>query len=160
MYKYSILFLLFLGACISPKEVSLFDQPSSQPKPKGIGNFYATEIFSDFITHEIWFTQSASCVSVNVSEEIKRTGEGSLHLKWDKVSQACPWLGIGFGWDNWNGKNVKSIINHAAIEMWVRTVEGSRATLPWAACLEDYTGAQAWLDLFPFKTEHTSQSVR
>ena len=144
MYRY-VLFILLLAACVSPKQVDLFDEKNPQKAPKGIKSFYATEIYKDFITSEIWFTQSASCLKVEASKDEKHTGEASLHLKWDKISQSCEWLGIGFGWDAWNGKNIKPIINESAIEMWVKLKEGRRSSLPLAACLEDYSGGQAWL---------------
>lgn len=144
MYKY-LLLIVGVTACISPKHVELFDQENPQKEPKGIKGFYATDIYTDYITSEVWFTQSASCLTVEASKDVKKNGEASLHLRWDKVSQSCEWLGIGFGWDAWNGKNVESIINESAIEMWVKMKEGSKKSLPLAACLEDYSGGQAWL---------------
>lgn len=137
--------IILLSSCVSPKPLTLFDAPSSQAAPKGIGNFYATDIYSDFITHEIWTSEEGSCLQAVTTEDVKRSGEASLHLKWDKVSQSCPFIGVGFGWDNWSGKNLKPIINEAAIEMWFKTKEGSKKSLPLAACLEDYSGRQAWL---------------
>lgn len=144
MYKY-LLLLVGVAACISPKQVTLFDEENSQKAPKGIKEFYATDIYTDYITNEVWFTQSASCITVETSKDEKKNGEACLHIRWDKVSQSCEWLGIGFGWDGWSGKNVESIINESAIEMWVKMKEGSKTSLPLAACLEDYSGGQAWL---------------
>ncbi|MCB0736997.1 MAG: hypothetical protein KDC92_05755 [Bacteroidetes bacterium] len=145
--RFSILLLLTLalGACISPKPVALFDAPANQKTPKGIKNFFATQIFEDYITNDIWFSKEGTCLSVSTNKDVKYSGEASLHLKWDKVSQGCPFIGLGFGWDAWNGKNMASIINEAAIEMWFKMEEGQKTSLPLAACLEDYSGRQAWL---------------
>lgn len=145
MQQLKYLALIGLASCISLKPVDVFDGPSLQDQPAGFDGFYSTNIFSDYITDEVWFTQAASCLTIETSKELSRSGEASLHLKWDKVSQSCEWLGLGFGWDAWNAKDLKPIMNNGAIEMWVRNKEGSRSGLPLAACLEDYSGGQAWL---------------
>lgn len=145
MQKLSFILLIGLASCISFKDVAVFDEESKMPEPDGFGGFYATEIFSDHITSEIWFSPEAKCLSVETTSDVKRNGESSLHFKWDKISQSCEWLGIGFGWDGWSGKDLKPVINDAAIEMWVRNKEGSRSGLPLAVCLEDYSGGQAWI---------------
>jgi hypothetical protein len=137
--------LLLLGACVEIKEVAVFDEPANQKEPEGFDGFYSTTIYSDFITQEIWFSQSKTCLTVENTEEVTYSGEGALHLKWDKISQPCEWLGVGIGWDSWVGKDLSNIINTAAIEMMVRNKEGSRKGLPLAACLEDYSDGQAWI---------------
>lgn len=143
--RIALLGIVLLSSCVSPKPLTLFDEPSSQVAPKGIGSFYATDIYTDYVTHEIWSSVEGTCLKVSTTDDVKRSGKASLHLTWDKVSQSCPFIGIGFGWDNWNGKNLEPIINDAAIEMWFKTKEGSKKSLPLAACLEDYGGRQAWL---------------
>ncbi|MFY0672048.1 MAG: hypothetical protein JXQ87_01505 [Bacteroidia bacterium] len=137
--------LLLLGACVEIKEVAVFDQESQQKEPDGFNGFYSTEIYSDFITQEIWTSGSSECLLVENTQDVKYSGEGALHLKWDKVSQACEWLGIGIGWDSWAGKDLSNIVNTSAIEMMVRNGSGSRKGLPLAACLEDYSNGQAWI---------------
>ncbi|MBI1183248.1 hypothetical protein GC194_03175 [bacterium] len=145
MRKFGIIILAFITACVSPKQMSLFDEPSDQKAPSGINGFYATTIYSDYLTDEIWVSPESKCLSIETSKEIKHWGQASLHLKWDKMSQSCGWLGMGIGWDGWNGKNLKPVLYDAAIFMYVRTAVGSRPSLPLAACLEDYNGRQAWL---------------
>lgn len=145
MKNFLFISLLFLGACVEIKEVALFDEAAKQKEPEGFNGFYSTGIYSDFITQEIWFTQSETCLTVENVEDVKYSGEGALHFKWDKISQPCEWLGIGIGWDSWVGKDLSNIVNTAAIEMMVRNKKGTRKDLPLAACLEDYSDGQAWI---------------
>ena len=145
MRHFLVISLLFLVSCVTLKEVGVFDEPANQKEPDGFNGFYSTSIYSDFITQEVWFTRSETCLKVEASEEVKYSGEAALHLQWDKISQSCEWLGLGIGWDSWNGKDIKNIINNGAIEMMVRNKEGVRKGLPLAACLEDYSDGQAWI---------------
>ena len=145
MRHFLVISLLFLVSCVTLKEVGVFDEPANQKEPDGFNGFYSTSIYSDSITQEVWFTRSETCLKVEASEEVKYSGEAALHLQWDKISQSCEWLGLGIGWDSWNGKDIKNIINNGAIEMMVRNKEGVRKGLPLAACLEDYSDGQAWI---------------
>ncbi|MGB0431765.1 MAG: hypothetical protein ACPGLV_14925, partial [Bacteroidia bacterium] len=120
MRQLVILLLLFMVSCVEIKEVAVFDKPAKQQEPDGFNGFYSTNVFDDYITQELWFSPEASCLKVETSKDIKHSGEASLHLKWDKISQSCEWLGLGIGWDAWNGKDLKNIKNTAAIEMMVR----------------------------------------
>lgn len=108
--------------------------------------FYTSgEIYHDYITSEVWFTHQDHCLKVKAVEEATYEGDLGMHIIWDRHAEDCPWLGIGFGWDGWTGKNLSAIKNTAALEFWVRMVEGERSNLPWAVGFEDFTGAQAWL---------------
>lgn len=92
-------------------------------------------------------SEGTDCIKVEASPKAAYRGGLGLHLQWDKTSEGCPWLGIGFGWDNWTGKDLSRIKNNAAVEFYVKMPEGSRELLPWAIGLEDFTGAQAWLGM-------------
>ena len=142
--------VLVLGQCVSPKQNALYlDSPSRNDTI-----FYnSSEIYSDYVTSEAWFTQSDRCISAETTKKAAYRGELGLEIKWDKTKEGCPWLGFGFGWDNWTGKDMSAIKNVAAVEFYVRMIEGERPTLPWAVGLEDFTGAQAWLGV-------TSNSVK
>ena len=110
--------------------------------------FYsASEIYSDYLTSEAWATESEKCITVKATKEAAYDGGLGLHIKWNRQGEGCPWLGIGFGWDNWTGKDLSKIKNNAAIQFWVRMAEGERTMLPWAIGLEDYAGASAWLGM-------------
>ncbi|GAB5556760.1 MAG: hypothetical protein SchgKO_09730 [Schleiferiaceae bacterium] len=142
--KITVLGVLFWGlwGCVSLKQNELY---VDVPNPNDTVFHASSEIYADYMTSEIWFTKSDPCLSVNTTESAAYQGELGLHLKWDKNAIGCPWLGMGFGWDNWTGKDLSEIKNTGAIEFYVRMLEGSRPSLPWAMALEDFSGSQAWL---------------
>ena len=110
-----------------------------------IDNFYATTIFDDHMSSEIWFSKEAECIQVNTQSESVYSGEGALHIVWDKGAGNCPWLGLGFGWDGWSGKDLSKIYDHAALSFKVRTDGTELSALPIAMALEDYGNLVAWV---------------
>ncbi len=141
----SILVLGFsVHSCVSVKPNELYVDVFN---PNDTLFYISSEIYSNYITSEGWFTESKRCIQVETSNEAAYKGELGLDITWDKTSEGCPWLGFGFGWDNWTGKDLSGIKNTAAIQFHVRMVEGERTNLPWAIGLEDFTGSQAWLGM-------------
>jgi len=69
--------------------------------------------------------------------------KNSIHLKTDKPS-TCEWIGMGIGWDAWQGKDLSSIVNSAAIEFMVRVDKASVYKLPIVFILEDYSSNQCY----------------
>ena len=69
--------------------------------------------------------------------------KNSIHLKTDKPS-TCEWIGMGIGWDAWQGKDLSSIVNSAAIEFMVRVDNASVYKLPIVFILEDYSSNQCY----------------
>ena len=138
------LFIWVHNSCVSPKPSVLYID-NSVPDT----SFYAADIiFKDVMTSEFW-TSTAECLYAESRPEAGYNSPLGIYVKWDRLTFGCPWQGIGFGWDNWTGKDLSAIKNEAAIEFYVRMPEGERNSLPWAAGLEDFTGAQAWLGLNP-----------
>ena len=72
----------------------------------------------------------------------KRTPKNSIHLKTDK-NPACEWIGMGIGWDGWQGKDMSGIMEKSAIELMVRVKKGSITRLPIVFILEDYSAGLA-----------------
>ena len=73
----------------------------------------------------------------------KRTIKNSIHLKTIK-NPACEWIGMGIGWDGWQGKDMSEIMTNSAIEFLVR-VDGEPITrLPVVFILEDYSENQCY----------------
>ena len=48
------------------------------------------------------------------------------------------------GWDDYVGKNLAPLIEHAAFEMYVRAKKGKAFGLPLVFTLEDYSGVMAF----------------
>jgi hypothetical protein len=136
--------MLGCGAHIKQNQLYISTTVADTTNPE----FYASsEIYHDYLTSEAWFTMQDHCVTVKAVEEATYEGDLGMHIKWDRQAAGCPWLGLGFGWDNWTGKDLSEIKNEAAIEFWVRMIEGERDNLPWAIGIEDFTGSQAWLGM-------------
>lgn len=133
---------ILVGSCVSVKQNSLYIETFN---PNDTVFYTSSEIYADYITSEGWVTESENCITAKTTKEAAFKGELGIDIKWDRSSQGCPWLGFGFGWDSWTGKDLSGIKNIAAIQFHVRMVEGERANLPWAVGLEDFTGSQAWL---------------
>jgi hypothetical protein len=109
--------------------------------------YISSEIYKDYVTSEGWVTEDKRCMTAKTSKEAAFEGELGIDLSWNRTKEGCPWLGFGFGWDNWTGKDLSQIKNTAAIQFHVRMVAGERVSLPWAIGLEDFTGSQAWLGM-------------
>lgn len=73
----------------------------------------------------------------------KRTPKNSIHLKTDK-NPACEWIGMGIGWDGWQGKDMSGIMEKSAIELMARVEKGSITSLPIVFILEDYSENQCY----------------
>lgn len=151
MIKRTMLFALLVAlvgivqSCVSVKTNALFDV--IEPNPNDTLFYVSNEIYHDYLTSEQWNTNNDKCVTVKAKPEAAYAGDLGMHIIWNRQGEGCPWLGLGFGWDNWTGKDLSSIKNEAALEFYVRMPEGERANLPWAIGLEDFNGATAYLGM-------------
>ena len=69
--------------------------------------------------------------------------KNSLHIKTNK-SPTCEWVGMGIGWDSWQGKDLSTIINEAAIEFMARVDGDPIYNIPIVFILEDYSANQCY----------------
>ena len=85
---------------------------------------------------------SLSINEVEISEK-KSIKKNSLHIKTD-MDPHCEWIGMGIGWDGWQGKDISTIVDNAAIEFMAR-VDGSPIyNIPIVFILEDYGSNQCY----------------
>lgn len=151
MKKQIILPLMFLlAACTSSKHSfvqlqskELYDTPEVIDSTS-INGFKNTLIYADDLSNEIWVSPEKQCVTMEKNSQFAYSGNASLHLKWDKVTNGCKWIGLGFGWSNWQSKDMNEVIAESAIQMKVRSFKGSFSNLPVAFAIEDYTGVQTY----------------
>jgi len=73
----------------------------------------------------------------------KRVPKNSIHLKTRK-NPACEWIGMGIGWDGWQGKDMSQIMEKSAIEFVARVDKGYITSLPIVFILEDYSENQCY----------------
>lgn len=124
------------------KKNNLYDI-SGGPDAPNIDGVYALNLFNDNMSNEVWHDDK-KCVNIKLEDSITFKGNGSLHIKWDKDGGGCSWVGMGFGWNAWVGKDLSTIVYKSAIQMYVRTKGDTVKGLPLAIALEDYSGVQTW----------------
>lgn len=129
------------------KKNSLYDFSEFEDEPNVYG-FYSVNLFNDNMTNEVWWDDK-KCVQIKLDETNTFRGKGALHIKWNKLGGGCKWVGMGFGWDGWTGKDIGGIVDKAAIQMYVRTKKDTLKNLPLALALEDYSGVQSWTGFSP-----------
>lgn len=151
MKKVIVLPLLFLLAACSSSKNSFVQLQSKElydiaeaVDTNSINGFKNTIIYADDMSNEIWVSPEKQCVTMEKISQINYSGDACLHLKWDKVTNGCKWIGLGFGWSNWQPKDMNEVVAESAIQMKVKSVKGSFSNLPVAFAIEDYTGVQSY----------------
>ena len=126
------------------KKQGLYDEDSRKVK-KSIRDFTALDLYTDGISDEIWKTNDNACIAMKQGFEHPKNGSSYLTLQWDKVAGGCSWIGMGIGWDGWSGKNLSSIYDTAAIQLYVRSTSVNIYNLPLALGIEDHSNQQIWI---------------
>lgn len=143
----ALLVLLMAAGCVQFKTASLYDGEMPVPpvpKPERISLAVEPVIFKES-KGDVWGVEEKDeCKEVTWSTEVVHEGNRSIKLIWDRGAEGCDWAGIGIGWDGYAGKDLSAIMDHAAISMWVRTVEGKSFGLPFVLTLEDYSGGMGF----------------
>lgn len=135
-----------LPGCVQFKPMSLYDgaaAPTPVPKPKTIALAVAPVIFKEDASY-FWVTDNPKCTTGSLVSDVAHSGRSALKINWNRDPAVCEWAGFGIGWDNWSGKDLSEIYDHAALQMQVRTQEGTMFGLPIVLTLEDYSGKMAW----------------
>jgi Carbohydrate family 9 binding domain-like len=147
--KYTVILFVVVAfaSCVQIKKLDLYDQNLANDDSVSKLNLSLPIVFSDQVTSEVWYTKSINCLQVNAEKEKVYSGDGSIRITWNKQAGDCSWIGMGIGWGNWTGKDLQAVESSAALSFHVRTDQGEFSGLPWAMCLEDFSGAQAWLGL-------------
>jgi len=91
-------------------------------------------------TLKIDLTLDLPLVEVKVKQNVEKN---SLHIKTIKPP-TCEWIGMGIGWDGWQGKDLSGIVNNAAIEFMARVDGDAIYNIPIVFILEDYSANQCY----------------
>lgn len=133
--------VLMFASCLQPRD--LFDIYSVEEEV-GRGDLMQTSLFKDYLSNEVWFSDETGCIEVKRVDEVVYEGKSSLLLEWNKLDNPTAWVGMGFGWDDWSGKDIAAIIDNSAIQMRIKSKGKQIKSLPLAFAMEDHSGAQAW----------------
>ncbi|MFK7783879.1 MAG: hypothetical protein AB8B56_02125, partial [Crocinitomicaceae bacterium] len=123
------------------KRVGLYDEYELDERPN-IRGFDQLDLYADNFSDEVWSSDNQDCIVLSQEQD---ENDIFLKLKWNKDHPDCDWVGFGFGWDFWAGKDMIDIIDTAAVQLTVRSLGKNMGNLPWAMGFEDYAGGQAWI---------------
>ncbi len=147
----AIICLIFsMQSCLQWKAVALYDEPLPAEVDNGLHGFASAVIWQEQLNSEIWVTQDAKCIAMNLENTGAAQGQNSLHLKWNKQAGNCPWLGIGCGWEGWSGKDISMIAQTAMLTFQVKNYGAKplKSGLPGALGFEDFSGNQSFVGMF------------
>ncbi len=131
------------SSLVQVKQKELYDVVASEDT-SSINGFKDVVIFADNMDNSVWVSPETQCVQLTKETKEIYAGTYSLHVKWDKITGGCNWIGIGFGWNNWQAKDMIEVVNDAAVQFHVKAVKGSFSNLPVAFAFEDYTSVQTY----------------
>jgi hypothetical protein len=145
----AIVFLTLQG-CIQWQHVALYDVPQADVKDDGLHGFSASVIWQEQLTSEVWVTPEKRCIEMSLKNDSPAKGQNYMHLKWNKQAGGCPWLGMGFGWDGWSGKDLSMIANEGMLCFQVKSYSNKplKAGLPGALGFEDFAGNQSFVGMY------------
>jgi len=122
------------------KRLNLYDGPVFEQY--NIRGFSQLTMFDDNLA-DYWSADNKKCLSYTIVPDSSETSV--LRVQWNADQAECDWVGMGFGWDGWKGKDMGYVKDTLALELVVRTTEGTVSNIPWAFAFEDFAGSQAWL---------------
>lgn len=135
------LFLLALSVLVAScghlQDVALYDEVQAEEDPWA--GFGYTEIFTDSEDTKVFGLKEEPCRSFKAVEAGSYSGKDHLHLRWDK-SEGCKYVGMGFKWRDFGGKDLSGIYLDGAIELMVRVDEGFLTKVPMFFSFQDYGG--------------------
>ena len=135
-----------LCGCVEFKQITLYDgmEPEPQkPKPVAIGMVVEPEIYSDD-PRDMWGIEETVCKKAEFSYDEVYSGKQAVKISWNRYAEGCEFAGIGIGWDNWAGKDLTDVMDHCAIQFYVRAQEELMYGLPIVLTLIDYSGGMGF----------------
>ena len=136
-----------LAGCVQFQPAALYTgvEPAPMPeRPRAIQLAAEPIIFEDQTDDTIWFQDDTRCTQGSVTSDVVYAGQRAVEVSWDRNVEGCEWAGFGVGWDGWAGKDLSELLPYAAIEMQVRTKEGTMYGLPIVLTFEDYSGGMGF----------------
>lgn len=142
-----LLLALATSGCVQFQPTALYTgvEPAPVPeRPRKLTLAAEPIIYEDQNDDTIWFQDDTNCTQGRVTQDEVYEGERAIEVSWNRGAEGCEWAGFGVGWDNWAGKDLSELLPYAAIEMHVRSKEGTMFGLPIVLTLEDYSGGMGF----------------
>ena len=96
------------------KKLNLYDGTINEDF--NVRGFTQLLIFQESLS-DFWTTESKKCIDTKL---IEFDGANILNINWNKDQSGCDWVGMGFGWDGWTGKDMGYVYDTLALELTVR----------------------------------------
>jgi len=135
-----------LAGCVEFKTITLYDGVKAEPakgKPEAISKVVEPEIYSDNPS-DMWGIEETVCKTAEYSYDEVYSGDQAIKISWNRYAEGCKFAGIGIGWDGWAGKDLTDVMDHAAIQFYVRAQKELMYGLPIVLTLEDYSGGMGF----------------
>ena len=157
---YIVFVIICITSCGYMNKVSIYEPSTSI---SAFDKFPQKILFTCSDENGLWGIKNNNCKQVSFETKNSYIGRDHLHIKWD--ASQCNYIGIGLKWDNYKGKNLKPIIETAAIELRVRTDLGVLSNVPMFFILVDYGGKQCraninFLELEDGKIDNNWRKIR
>lgn len=105
-------------------------------------------IFDDaFVNDNGWGLVTDDCKTFEWSDKAIKTGEKSLHLRWDASKENCTFNSFGVSWNKWHPVDITSIRKSAAFEFDIMVVGETVQSVPLKIGFEDYDRAKSFVSL-------------
>ncbi len=105
-------------------------------------------IFDDeFVNGNGWGLASDDCKTIEWTDVEKKSGDKSLHLRWDKQGDNCRFNSFGVSWNKWHPVDMSSVRESVAFEFEVKMASGTATSIPLKVGFEDYSGAKVFASL-------------
>jgi len=102
---------------------------NQEKKSEYVVKFTATNIFTEAVNNT-WGFEKDACRDFSLVTDVKKEGDASLLLTWDKSKKGCDWIGVGFAWNSWQAVDMSTVVDTWAVSFWVRTKTGKMPTIP------------------------------
>ena len=154
------IFAFCIVSCGNMRVVSIYEPSKSI---SAFEQFPHKTLFTNSNENGLWGVKNNTCKEVSFETKNSYIGKDHIHIKWN--ASTCNYIGMGLKWGDYKVKNLKPIIESAAIELRVRIDSGMLSNVPMFFILVDYGGKQCraninYLDLEEGKIDTAWRRIR
>ncbi|MCA0426614.1 MAG: hypothetical protein LCH37_04190 [Bacteroidetes bacterium] len=131
--------LLQLASCgIQLKQTPLTDEWGRTWYSEEGRAFQDRDIYNDGST-DVWGLEKTECKNFNRIDSLAFKGTSCLRIEFNREG-ACPWIGLGIGWNGYVAKDISTVIETDMIEFYMRSIQGKHHSPTLIFLFEDYSG--------------------
>ena len=132
----------FLLGCGTMQDLPLYDLDLRPTAEERVSNYVHRDIYLDEANSIMFGHKAHPCKRVDVVREGSVEGADHVRVEWSQTD-SCRYLGVGFPWGNYMGKNLRPLEKIAAIQCHIKLEQGTASKVPMFFSLIDYAGRQA-----------------